>query len=175
MRVPPTEPVDFFSQALTRVRHELVLAVIPDLVSVRKSVRNVATGRFNYVFPHWFRIKWRELAMPIDDFPLTVGHSLHYGRVTPCKGCTRNQFSKSAEVVQPCTVRTAWDATMDLAGSIHMAVFPLERPPGSVCCFGVLCLVRLIAGMHGLGRGEALLAATHSAWLHSSLPQTSQA
>jgi len=86
MRVPPTEPVDFFSQALTRVRHELVLAVIPDLVSVRKSVRNVATGRFNYVFPHWFRIKWRELAMPIDDFSLTVGHWLHYGRGDTAQG-----------------------------------------------------------------------------------------
>jgi hypothetical protein len=46
------------------------------------------------VFPHWFRIEWRELAMPIDDLSLTVGHSLHYGRVTPRESSTWNQFSR---------------------------------------------------------------------------------
>jgi hypothetical protein len=61
------ETGNFFDHATVRVGHEIPVALVPQLVAVRKRPGDPTTVGFNGVFGHEFRVERRQIAMPVDD------------------------------------------------------------------------------------------------------------
>lgn len=61
---------NFLGQALFGVLHQIAIALVPQIVTMGQRARNAAAGRFDGVFGDQFGVQWRQLAMPIGDFPV---------------------------------------------------------------------------------------------------------
>ena len=91
MGVLAPEAGDFLPQPIVGLRHEIVIAAMPELVAVQKVALHPVAGRFDHVFAERLGVDRRQFAMPEDD-RARVG-SLHGTRLQqerlPSSGASR--------------------------------------------------------------------------------------
>ena len=80
-----TQARDLLQQAALSLGHQLPVALIPQLVTLRDRPRDTAAVRLDGVLRNEFRLERRQLAMPIHDLWFTVfnrgGHMTPYESV----------------------------------------------------------------------------------------------
>src|SRR6185295_15252314 len=76
VRVVPVEARDLLGHPLAETGHQVLIALVPQVVAMGERARHARAGDLDRVSADRFRVAWRQIAMPIDHRSFECGR--HY-------------------------------------------------------------------------------------------------